>query len=121
MTRVISIFSSPHNSMFLLTTSPLMPSWIFEQLQNLLSFYPVPAYRAYLRDGTGYITSHENVRSRTNYRRTSKSARIGLPTSMIPISWTAYRSSSSIINITVKIFVIKHSHGWLPVGVQEQR
>jgi hypothetical protein len=29
-------------------------------------FYPLPACRVYLRDGTGYITSCENARSRTN-------------------------------------------------------
>jgi hypothetical protein len=56
---------------------------------NTTEFYLLPACRVYLRDGTGYITSHEKsvlateIPS-TNSVRTSHSAKIGPTTSMIP-------------------------------------
>jgi hypothetical protein len=59
---VTSSFSpDPYNSMFLPTNSLLMHSWISVQraAAKTIELYPLPACRVYLRDGTGYITSHE--------------------------------------------------------------
>ena len=37
------------------------------------------------------------------------------------ISWTAYGAAISTLTDKVRTFVIKLSHGWLPVGVRERR
>jgi hypothetical protein len=37
------------------------------------------------------------------------------------INWTAYRATISTLTDDVRTFVIKLSHNWLPVGVQERR
>jgi hypothetical protein len=40
---------------------------------------------------------------------------------MLPISWPAYRSISPLLTDHVRTFVIKLSHGWIPVDVCEDR
>jgi hypothetical protein len=37
------------------------------------------------------------------------------------ISWPAYRSASAGLTDSLRTFVVKFSHGWLPVGVRERR
>jgi hypothetical protein len=37
------------------------------------------------------------------------------------INWTAYQSAISLYTDSLRTFVIKLSHGWLPVGVRERR
>jgi hypothetical protein len=36
------------------------------------------------------------------------------------ISWSAYGSASGGLTHSLRIFVVKVSHGWLPIGVRER-
>jgi hypothetical protein len=112
MTRVISIFFlGPHTVMDLRAAA------------KPTEFYPLPACRTSLRDGTGYITIHEK-RALTNelpeydiqayfQKRNNWTAHI-----YDCMSWDAYRLLFSILTDNAKTFVIKLSHDWLPVGIR---
>jgi hypothetical protein len=89
-------------------------------------FYPLPACRGYLRDGTGFITSREIRTLRTELteyelrdylqKRNEWSDEV-----YDSISWPAYRSASAGLTDSLRTFVVKLSHGWLPIGVRERR
>jgi hypothetical protein len=88
--------------------------------------YPLPACRAYLRDGTGDITSNEK-RTLTNefpeyeieaylQQRNGWNAH-----TLDSINWTAYQAAISALTTQVRTFVVKLSHDWLPVGIREHQ
>jgi hypothetical protein len=89
-------------------------------------FYPLPACRVYLRDGTGHITCYEK-RTPTNefpeYKiRAYLQQRNGWTAhTLYSINWTAYRAAISALTDQVRTIVIKVSHDWLPVSVRERR
>jgi hypothetical protein len=123
MICVLSIsLPGPHNSMFLLTTSLLMRSWISFQHRTTTEFCPLPTYRVYLRDGAGYITIHEK-RTLTNefheYKLRAYTQQRNNWTDQISdsSSWTAYRSAISLLTDYIRTSVIKISHGWITGGV----
>ena len=91
-----------------------------------VEFYPLSACRAYLCDRTGYITSKEKRTITTELadygmRDYLQQHNNWYPDTYESISWSAYRSSSSNITVSVRTFVVKHTHDWLPVGVRECR
>jgi hypothetical protein len=78
--------------------------------------YLLRAFRAYLRDATGYITSSEQkyklwayLQKRNNWTDDVYDC----------ISWPAYRSASALLTDSVRTFVVKLNHGWLPVGISK--
>ena len=81
--------------------------------------YPLPVCRAYLRDGTGHITSNEK-RTLTNefpeYEiRAYLQQRNGWNAhTLASINWTAYQAAISALTSQVRTFVIKLSQatGW---------
>jgi hypothetical protein len=89
-------------------------------------FYPLPACRGYLRDGTGYITGRE-IRTLgtelTEYELRDYLQKRNEWSDEVDdsISWTAYRSASAGLTDSLRTFVVKLSHGWLPIGVRERR
>jgi hypothetical protein len=89
-------------------------------------FYPLPACRAYLRDGIGHITSCEKRTLRNEFTeyeiRSYLQQRNGWTAHILDsINWTVYRAAISAITNQVRIFAIKFSHDWLPVDVRDYR
>jgi hypothetical protein len=81
-------------------------------------FYPLPACRAYLRDGIGHITSCEKRTLRNEFSeyelRAYLQQRNGWTAHILDsINWNAYRTAISAITNQVRTFVIKFSHDWL--------
>jgi hypothetical protein len=83
-------------------------------------FFPSPACRVYLRDGSGYITSQE-TRTLTNkflgyeiqaYIQQGNNWTVHI---YDPTSRTTYRSAISLLT-DVRSYLIKLSRNWLPVG-----
>jgi hypothetical protein len=87
---------------------------------------PDTACRSYLCDSTGYLTSSEIYTLRTEFteyelraylqRRNNWSDKV-----YDSISWPAYRSASTKLSDNERTFVVKLTHGWLPIGVRERR
>jgi hypothetical protein len=96
------------------------------EAEKPMELYPLPACRAYLCDNTGYITSKEKHSIATELadyalRDYLQQHNNWTPKTYESISWKAYRSSTSKINVAARIFVVKHTHDWLPVGIRERR
>jgi hypothetical protein len=89
-------------------------------------FYPLHACRGYLCDTTGYITSKEQRTLLTelpeyNLRKYLQERNNWSDEVYDSISWPAYRSASARLTDSARIFVVKLSHNWLPIGVRESR
>ena len=89
-------------------------------------FYPLPACRGYLRDATGHITSREIPTLRTELPEFELRAYLQKRSEWSDeaydsISWPAYGSASAGLTDSLRTFVVKLSHGWLPIGVRERR
>jgi hypothetical protein len=89
-----------------------------------IEFYPLPACRIYLRDGTGHITRYEKCTLTNAFPeyeiRAYLQQRNGWNAHTLDsINWTLYQAAISALTNQVHTFVIKLSHDWLPVGVRE--
>jgi hypothetical protein len=88
--------------------------------------HPLPARRAYLRDATGYITSREIRTLRTELPEYELRAYLQKRNDWSDdtydsINWQAYGSASAGLTDSFRTFVVKLTHGWLPIGVRERR
>jgi hypothetical protein len=91
---------------------------------EITEFYPIPACRSYLCDSTGILPVAKSTRSETTeyelraylQRRNNWSDEV-----YDSISWPAYRSASTKLSDSERTFVVKLTHGWLPIGVRERR
>ncbi len=108
------------------TVKPSSSLEVSPAVGNNTAFYPLPTCRGYLRDRNGYITSRE-IRTLRNelpeyelraylQKRNDWSDRV-----YESISWPAYRSASAGLTDSARTFVVKLTHGWLPIGVRERR
>jgi hypothetical protein len=90
------------------------------------SFLPVPTCRGYLRHASGYITSREEYTLRTELPEYELRAHVQARNNWayqvyVFISWPAFRSATAGFTDSLRTFVVKLSHGWLPIGVRERR
>jgi hypothetical protein len=89
-------------------------------------FYPLPACRGYLCDASGYIISREIRTLRTELLeyelRAYHPKRNDWSDDVYDsVSWRAYGSPIAGLTDSLRTFVVKLSHSWLPIGVRERR
>jgi hypothetical protein len=91
------------------------------------AFYPLPVCRGYLRDRNGrYVTSREirtlrNTLAENELRDYLQRRNDWSNETYISINWSAYSSASAGLSDNARIFVVKFTHNWLPIGVRERR
>jgi hypothetical protein len=89
-------------------------------------FHPLPVCRGYLRDASGHITSREISTLRTELSEYELRAYLQVRNEWSDevfdsISWVAYGSASAGLTDSLRNYVVKFSHSWLPIGVRERR
>jgi hypothetical protein len=89
-------------------------------------FYLLPACRGHVRDATGYSTSREIRTLRTELPEYELRAYLPKRNNWSDqvydsINRPAYRSATDGLTDSLRTFVAKLSHGWLPISVRERQ